>query len=260
MRYFYIILLILSLCACAKTVPTPSISPENSEKSWHSYAASGTRDIGPFRTQMSLRFGVEGNTRRVTAILWGNNHQELRLDVNAGIGVSVAKIFENEQVFLIFVPREEIAYMHEGTQKPLFKAGVPMPFNLHQLTQIIEGRYSAVFGTKRDPNHNQEANANNLVFKLIDSPFAGTLTLNTQGLPVSWQEQDKQGWNLSLGYNDNELLPYKITMMHKDTGRRAILLIKDRELSLAPFTAEQMRLIIPSNIAILPLEQAQALY
>ncbi len=258
MRYCLLVLLILCLCACAKSVPAPSISFEDSEKHWQRYVDSGAINIGPFRTQMSLRFGVEGNTRRVTAILWGNNHEELRLDVNAGIGVSVAKIYESEQVFLIYAPREDVAYIHHGTQKPLFQAGVPIPFNLHQLTQIIEGKYSAVFGTKRNTNPSQENQINS--FTLIDTPFAGTLTLNTQGLPVFWQEQDKQGWSLSLGYNEHELLPYKMTMEHKKTGKRAILLIKNRELSLAPFTAEQMRLILPSNISVLPLEQAQALY
>ncbi len=259
-KYVLLTLLLLSLCACAKSVPSPSISPQESEKHWESYIQSNSQNIGPFRTSMSLRFGEEGNTRRVTALLWGNNSTELRLDVNAGIGVNIAKIFEDEQTFLLYAPREEVAYLHEGLQKPLFNAGVPIPFNLHQLALLMEGKYSAVFGTKRDPSPAQESKARASTFILNDGPLKGFIAINAQGLPVFWQEYDKKGWHLTLGYKDNERLPYKLTMQHSTTGKRAILLIKNRELSLTPFTIEQMRLILPSNIVILPLDQAQALY
>ncbi len=259
-RFLLFLLITLSLCACAKNVPVPSLSPEQSETLWQNYVETGKKSSGPFRTSMSLRFGEEGNTRRVTALLWGNDHEALRLDVNAGIGVSIAKIFESEEEFLIFVPREQVAYLHEGTHKPLFNAGVPIPFNLHQLTQIIEGKYSAVFGTKRAQELAKNMKDHASTFYLNDGPFSGVIALNTQGLPVFWQEQNKNGWNLSLGYKNNDLLPYKLTMEHGNTGKRAILLIKDRELSIAPFTDEQMQLILPIDTTILPLEQAQALY
>ncbi len=260
LRYLLLSMILLSLCACAKTAPSPTMLSQDHEDNWQSYLQSGQKNIGPFRTQMSLRYGSNDDTRRVTALLWGNDTKELRLDVNAGIGVNVAKILENSNSFLVFVPREEVAYYHEGTQKPLFNAGVPIPFNLQQLAQIIQGQYSLVFGTQRansvSPNNTGE---NESRFILKNSTFAGILALNSQGLPTSWQEQNKQGWKLILGYKDNSLQPYKLTMTHATTGKRAILLIKEREVALSHFTDEQMRLTLPSNISILPLEQAQNL-
>ncbi len=257
----------LFLCACSKQ---PHVSEADlgqdsipisakAENIWQSYVKSGASKINPFRTQMSLRYGTEGDTRRVTALLWGNNTQEIRLDVNAGIGVNIAKIYENKNIFIVFVPREEVGYYHQGEQKPLFNTGVPVPFNLQQLTQLIEGKFSNVFGTEnngsmrytRDDNSDQLAN----IFTLNHNKFAGSLTLNHMGLPIFWQEVNPRGWSLSLSYRDGGTTPYKLTMIHELDGKKAILLIKNREYSLMPFTSQQMILILPDETPMLPLTQ-----
>ena len=89
------------LCACARQ-PVLETSPENRavlEQRWQKFAAIGAVDkldkAEPYRLQLSLRFGTEGDTRRVTALFWGNSQRQLRLDVMAGVGTTVAKILED---------------------------------------------------------------------------------------------------------------------------------------------------------------------
>ena len=77
------------LCACARQ-PVLETSPENRavlEQRWQKFAAVSSADKSePYRLQLSLRFGTEGDTRRVTALFWGNSERQLRLDVMAGVG------------------------------------------------------------------------------------------------------------------------------------------------------------------------------
>ncbi len=269
--HFLLICSLVVLCACTKQVATPALSPEQELENntaaadgiWQNYLKSSEQGIAPFRTQMSLRYGSEGNTRRVTALLWGNNAHEIRLDVNAGVGVNIAKIYENKNIFIIYSPREESAYYHQGTQKPLFNAGVPIPFNLLQLTQLIEGKYSEVFGRDytgevelaRDDNSDNPART----FNITHPTLMGKLTINYQGLPLFWQEMNSQGWSMKMSYREDSKIPYKLSVSHESNSKMVILLIKNREYSLSPFTEAQMQLILPDDTMMQPLVEAQKL-
>lgn len=94
----------LLACACAKQPSTADLGPEAQarlENRWQKFTgASDAAPLAPYRLQMSLRFGTEGDTRRVTALFWGNGGRQLRLDVMAGVGAVVAKILEDGQHFL----------------------------------------------------------------------------------------------------------------------------------------------------------------
>ena len=67
------------LCACARQ-PVLETSPENRavlEQRWQKFAAVSSADKSePYRLQLSLRFGTEGDTRRVTALFWGNSQRQ----------------------------------------------------------------------------------------------------------------------------------------------------------------------------------------
>ena len=85
------------LCACARQPAMETPSPEaraHLEQTWQRYAAADAAVApAPYRLQLSLRFGTEGDTRRVTALFWGNGQRKLRMDVMAGVGATVASIF-----------------------------------------------------------------------------------------------------------------------------------------------------------------------
>ena len=219
---------------------------------WQTFTAR-TTPSAPYRMQMSLRFGTEGDTRRVTAIFWGNSARELRLDVMAGVGVTVAKILEDGQHFLVYSPRENKAYFHQGANKPLLRVGVPIPFNLEHLADLLNGRYAQTFGSE----YGKAFLANNgTACYDLQGQLGGRLALDAQGLPVSWQEQPEgQGWRMDIVYGDEAIpLPHRLNLVHSN-GKRAVVLVKEREKPAALFTRDQLALPIPTTAPLLPLSQ-----
>ena len=262
--------LLLSACAKQISVGTPAPAQE-AHSLWQRYAAvcAAQEAQRPYRLQMSLRYGAEGDTRRVTALLWGNTSQQLRLDVNAGVGVTVAKIQDDGDHFLVFAPTENRAYFHQGRQKPLLDVGVPMPFGVTALADCLNGRFGAVFGTQYDGTP-QLRPRGNVVFALQrpksekdagkGGVLHGTLELNAEGLPVFWKDGDAQGWSLQLGYEDGKTLPYKLEIIHAKTQKRAMVLVKEHTNPATPFTRQQLRLTLPEDTPVLPLQQFKKTY
>ncbi len=279
--HYFMALLLMMLCACAKEkqlTPMPPApapvekAPEEAPKKkseaeiiWEKYLASAKKSMSPFRNQMTLRYGKEGKTDRAAALLWGNSSKEIRLDINAGVGVSVAKVYEGPKEFTLYLPREKTAYLYSGKQKPLFSIGVPMPLGLAQLTQLLTGQYALVFGEEyvdiselKDASIQadivKELPAKAKAYALMGHDFEGTLVLNTQGIPVYWQGDDGNGWIMELQYRDGEKLPYKLNIQHVSSKRRALLLVKERSTNLANFKREQLRLTYPQSTTVKPLE------
>ena len=248
----------LFLCACARQMPASRPPAATDDGRWQRYAALTQSPGAPYRVSMSLRFGEEGNTRRVTALLWGNGESSLRLDVMAGVGALVASAADAEGSFLMYAPRDHVAYRHDGANKPLLKIGVPMPFGLAQLSALLRGQYARVFGTAYRSVLDEPAAEGCLAFLLEGRP-GGLLCLDAQGRPVRWQEKEgrEHGWLMEIGY-DGDALPRRLTLSH-DNGKRAIVLIKDRETPAKPFPAEAMRLHLPPNTRVLPLENFRRL-
>ena len=242
------------LCACARQ-PVLETSPENLavlEQRWQKFAAVSSADKSdPYRLQLSLRFGTEGDTRRVTALFWGNSQRQLRLDVMAGVGTTVAKILEDGQHFLVYSPSENKAYFYQGAAKPLLQVGVPVPFNLVHLADLLNGRYTAVFGNQFDKT---AFSADGKALYDLQGQPGGRLIINEQGLPVEWQEQaNGKGWSMEILYSDDPRpLPRRLNLAHSN-GKRAIVLIKEREKVSQPFTKEQMALTLPDDAPLLPL-------
>ena len=247
----------LFLAACARQMPEPSVPMAADDGRWQRYTALAQAPGDPYRVSMSLRFGEEGNTRRVTALLWGNGDTALRLDVMAGVGALVASVADEDDSFLLYAPRDHTAYIHEGGNKPLLKIGVPVPFGLRQLSALLRGRYARVFGTEYQRLLRCPATGSDPAYLLEDRP-GGLLCLDAQGRPVRWQEKDgrEHGWLMEIDYDG--ALPRRLKLSH-DNGKRAIVLIKDREKPAAPFSDEALRLQLPPHVRVLPLEDFRRL-
>lgn len=256
-----LLLLLMGLCACARQ-PQPGTLAEQADAArvWERYlavcdAANAPLAQKPYRLQMSLRYGTEGDTRRVTALLWGNGDDSLRLDVAAGVGVTVASILEDGEQFMVYAPNDHRAYFHYGAQKPLVNVGVPVPFGVGDLAALLNGRFGAVFGTQRDGQPRSTLKGN-IVYAVEGGHTPGSLELDAQGLPLLWRDADgSKGWTLTIAYDDNTPpLPRKLEITHAK-GQRAIVLVKERNYPAVPFTEEQLRLTIPEGTPVLPLRQ-----
>ncbi|GHU93683.1 hypothetical protein AGMMS49974_01810 [Deltaproteobacteria bacterium] len=253
----YFIAVLLLLCACAKQHPA-DISPEIQTAAaarWQKFTASNTTPAyPPYRLQMSLRFGTADDTRRVTALFWGNGDDKLRMDVMAGVGAVAARILEDGQHFLIYSPNENKAWFYQGATKPLSQMGMPVPFDLKHLENLLNGRYALVFGTTYNDSGGLQ---NGLMRYTLTDKLGGSLTLNTDGLPVLWRDDRHaaSGWTMEIAYNDSTPpLPRRLSLTN-DNGKRAIVLIKERENPTIRFTDEQMRLALPENTPLWPLAQ-----
>lgn len=249
------LLCLLCLAACGRLPADPSApvgSPADADARWAAYA----RDPGPaapWRLNLSLRFGTQGDTRRVTALLWGNDPSALRLDVMAGVGAVLANISQNGDAFVVFAPRENRAYVHRGAVMPLLKAGVPLPFGLPRLADLLLGRHVRVFGSGHGPASPASGGADETDYVLTGGP-GGTLTLDPAGRPTRWAEAGGRGWRMELSHGDDGL-PSRLKMEHAN-GARATLLVKERETP-ERFSPEQLGVSIPESAAILPLERMQ---
>lgn len=266
MKKICLLILLLVLSACARPTPPAHVDIAAAEKIWQNFLSAGKDLEGiPQRVSLSLRFGTSGDTRRVTALVWGNagkaGDKAVRLDVMAGIGALVACVLDDSNKFLVYSPREDKAFSHDGENKPLLKVGVPVPFNLPQLFAIVCGRTDEAFGNSYSSAESQENGR--LSFELTGRP-GGRLTVDEKGRPVHWAENGKKGWQMELAYEDDGevatadpghgFLPHKLRLSHA-SGKKAIVLIKEREKATSAFGKKQMSLKIPNGIKILPLSE-----
>lgn len=263
-RFLGLVALCLTLLsACGKqtqladpALPLDAAATAAANTLWQSYEALSAPQPRPFRVQMSLRYGPEGDTRRVTALLWGNNARNLRLDVMAGVGVTIANISEQEQHFLLYDPGQQQAYFHQGSQKPLLVMGVPVPLGLGDLSALLQGQYGHVFGSSYSHAQASALKGGDMAYMLNGAKLKGLLTLNAAALPIEWQEKGAKGWVMSITYSDDTPpLPRKLEINHPN-GKRAIILVKERDFPAQAFTEENLRLILPEDTPVQPLKAA----
>lgn len=242
-------ILTLTLSACAPRVVQP-IAPPGTASAWEAYehyATARENNRAPYRINASLRYGKEGDTRRVVTLLWANDMPPIRLDVMAGLGPLVARIRETDDELVVYAPSENKALVHKGSQRVVLKFGEPVPFTLRDFSALMRGRFRDVFGHGQGITPLPTANGNT-VYTLEDSPLPGMLELRPDGLPVRWQQ--KRGWTMHVAYDDaNPSLPYKIKLTHPD-GYTALLLVKDRQNPEKRFTERQLMLELPEGVII----------
>ena len=112
-----LIVLMFMASACARQPVT--VPPADGAGRWQAFVArSEAIKEAPYLLNASLRFGTEGDTRRVTALLWGNDSRSLRMDVMAGIGAVVAKIWESGDEFLVYSPTENRPFSIRAATSP----------------------------------------------------------------------------------------------------------------------------------------------
>ncbi|MDE5831915.1 MAG: hypothetical protein K2H64_02845, partial [Desulfovibrio sp.] len=243
MKKFPLFLICALLCACAARHTAPVA--EDPAEVWKAMASAPSIS-GPERASLSMRLGEEGDTRRVTAILWGNDPEQLRMDVMAGAGAIVAMIYDGPGEFLLYTPGDNRAYIHKGAVKPLLRVGSPLPFPLARLADLLSGRYIPAFGASYE---SAKIVGSDAVFTLPDQ---ATLTVDGAGRPATWT-QGGGGWKMTLAYGEDDL-PKSIKFDNAD-GKMAVLLIKERETLPTSFDPDQMTLKLPPGTETLPLSQ-----
>lgn len=283
------------LAACAKPVihaPNTLAPVSQAEATWQAYEQYSkiTQDYrAPYRISASLRYESQGKGHRLLAYMWSNdtlNSNEnqstaspLRLDIMAGIGATVAQVREDANSFVAYSPNENKAYYHNGSRKPLFSLGVPVPFSIADVTSLVLGRFSMLFGTtfNTEEGHLPTLQAeSDIAYSLLPQ---GQLVLSQEGLVLQWCEQNptstgkKRGWVLDIAYTEAQNseptsmqtpsqlpLPRKLTFTYygpNTVEHTAVILIKERDYPEKPFAPEQIELQIPHGTVFYPLQNGQ---
>ena len=250
-------LLVLSLQACATRgteigTSAPSDASNAAWQAYQGYASARASDHDPYRLSGSLRYGSQGDTRRVETLLWSNGYLPIRLDVMAGIGALVARIQETQDSFTAYAPNENKAIVHKGPRRVQLNFGRPVPFSLRDFSSLMLGLFQAVFGAAEGLNPRALPNGD-IAFTLSGGILPGMLELRPDGLPVRWSAE--KGWVMDITYDDgNPPLPYKFKLTHPD-GYSAILLVKDRQKPNAAFRDDQLALELPAGTIIEPIKK-----
>ncbi len=262
------LLLLAGACVPGRTVT----DPQSAGQVWQNFCARSAlaeQTAAPYRINASLRYDTpQKDGHRVIIYLWGNAGPQkqvqypIRLDVQAGIGVMAARIREDEQLFMAYIPQEEKAYYNPEGSRAMFNFGLPLPFTLADLSLLLNGRYAELFLRRPTappftmPGNISVGASGNLVFKLDPGQFTGSLELDTQGNLVAWREKPG-GWLMELeqaepGSGFDGYGPRRVKFSHPG-GYEAIIVLKEREYAGQPFTPEQLELILPPETSLFPL-------
>lgn len=248
-------LCLLTLAACSYSPPT--LSPEDMKGEagarWQAFQSLSERPAAPFVLGGSLRFGVPDDTRRVTYLLWGNGGEPFRLDIQAGVGVTVAKAQVADGTLLLFLPQDNKAY--NGTDHPdkaLTRIGIPLPLSLRQLSDFLLGHYAQTLDNPKVIDYKPAPRGDGIVYTILTSAGISDLELSPQGLPLSWNLPAR--WKVTFDYDEN-LLPRKLEAERLEgrsvptdlSGYRAILLIKNRQVP-PPFPPSELQLALPAGV------------
>ena len=251
-------LLLLLLAACARPGPSQQDRAAASAvlSRYRQISQAAEKSVPQASAHMSIRAGkntAEGaESRRVTALLWGNSEKgsPVRLDVMAGVGASVAHVRESEEGLVLYLPRDNRAYFCPSGQsrQALGKLNVPIPLKLAGLSALLQGRFGDVF--LPDPKKQASLLADGGVSTALvpgEGRLGGTLFLTAGGIPFRWADPSS-GWTMELGYDSESRLPQPKRIEAKGSDSRfAIVIVKLRETPPAPYSPKQTDLAVPAD-------------
>lgn len=257
MRRFLVVALCLAcLSACSGRTTLPPVPQGEAESRWRAFEALSLRPAEASVLSGSLRFGPVSDTRRVTYLLWSNGRPPIRLDIQAGVGTTVAKVLAAGDQVLLFLPQDSKAFT--GTDDPdkaLRSLGLPLPLGLADMAAFLDGRYTEAMGNPRVEEYHAAAdNPEHVIYRVRSRRGRSEVTLSPQALPVRWKQIP--GWDVRLDFDDHTRLPRKVegllpggsgTVRPEEDACRIVLLIKERRQP-ERFSAEELQLALPDGV------------
>ncbi len=199
-------------------------------------------------------------TNRTVISMWGDFSGTMRLDVSAGIGKLLAHIRENKNGLLAFYPSDKKAYTHVNPVLGATRLGMPFPFSLNELVNVIFGDFS---GLVPETHGETGRDKTNFVYRIDDS-LVTRITLNETGRPILLEGRTTNAyesahtWRIKINtYEEGEggkaPLPDKLTLT-LDNGEKGVLRVKSRELKQAPWSARSIGLELPQGVETIRLD------
>ncbi|BDQ38120.1 hypothetical protein SYK_24800 [Pseudodesulfovibrio nedwellii] len=260
------LLLVMAFGCTPKTPPGTIMStPDAAWKSFRRHYCVSPKAAG-MKVKASLyytRIKPRKRTNRTIMTMWGNFDGAMRLDVAASIGKLLAHIREDDNGLLVFYPSDEEAYTHISPVLGATRLGMPFPFSLSELGNVLVGDFSGL-APKRYTTADRVTSSQGGYIFTFDNGLISSITLDVVGRPVrvegrttkSYENAHK--WLLEINRfeestSDVAPLPDKITLA-LDNGEKGVLHIKSRELMIAAWPAKSLNLILPNGITPIRLD------
>lgn len=267
--YLAVLTILLNISACSLPSPKPTVDTTTSAAVWNNFRqraidAAHTQDS--FRISVSFKLVDNEETRLMQSLIWGNAPEDtdsrVRLDLRAGIGVVLAKISESHENLLIFLPKENRAA--QTTNPNLDQLGLPLPFSLFELSNLLLGREANVlaFEQKEEPPLASKAlylpgeNVHGITYQLSKGPLRGRLLLSFDGFPIAWEADPANSsgpysvWSMSFRYSDQwdkgNMLK-RLDINFPKAKKQIVLNIKERDVP-EPYSTEQLILTLPDDV------------
>ncbi len=271
LNIIFLCLVVLLACSagCARKTPSTilpqTLADETEARAvWDRYLNTfGHEPDDPFNMEASFRYvKPDGESHRATLRIWGNGAYPYRLDALAGMGSVAAQMRDDANSLMIYMPQENRVYIHTGPDKPvlgLSGIGVPIPFSLADLTSILLGYYTELFGTSYSQAYSTHSSA--IHYDLDGEKMPGYLVLNQDGEPVSWVSKVEVGWKIYFyfdkpapGARRPEL--DKMVVNHAQ-GYALTLWFRGVETPSEPYPNKQLELVLPNDVEKLPIQQIE---
>ncbi|WP_319541284.1 hypothetical protein [uncultured Pseudodesulfovibrio sp.] len=254
------LLLVLAFGCAPKAPPgTPLTSPDAAWKSFRRYYCVAPKAAG-MKVKASLyytRIKPRKRTNRTIMTIWGDFGGTMRLDIAASIGKLLAHIREDDNGLLVFYPSDEEAYTHINPVLGATRLGMPFPFSLSELGNVLVGNFSELAPKRYSTAERTSSSQGEYVFT-FKTGLVSAITLDIIGRPVHIEGRTTKSydtartWTLEVdrfenGAPDKAPLPEKITFA-LDNGEKGVLHIKSRELMLKTWPAKSLNLTLPDGI------------
>lgn len=247
--------LLAGLQACAPvSAPRQELLPPDPDRVWsdfeHNFASRG--DL-PFWIKASLNFSGPERSHRSTFEFWGHTGLPLRLNLMAGIGVTVSLWRIDENGLLAYYPRQEVAYLGPDSSQGLKYLGFPCPLSMQGLANILTGQAASSL-----PSSYKSAALK--ADRRTEYQFSGhsriqSLILDDRGRITSIAGETPYSWSLEV---DDYELRHKTPIarsyrLQTEQGHKAVVRIKEVRFRSQPWPEKAMSLPLPDDTSRLPL-------
>lgn len=291
---------LLCLCACSakqeilstQTLPAASVSQSEQaqiNERWANFVANMEQEEfaayghansnqasgkAHFSLVSSLRIKNTKTSHRIILRAWGEQNLPIRIDIEAGVGVSIASVLRERDFFTVYSPQEKRAKVYAGTAEPLFAHTLPVAFSVQDVANLLNGRYAPLF--PKNFAHARLVSGGEIVYTLTandkraetgqqffeqnvkqshphpQKQLNGRLTLDAFSRPVLWEgtkkgeENGEALWTIRfLRYPEEHSasLPMRYDMTAQDAS--AIFYIKSRTYPQNAFSAQDMNVTLP---------------
>jgi len=257
-------LMLVALSGCATKRPSDAVqsTPEAAWQVFRQYYCTPPKAPG-LLVKASLSYSRSKpikRTNRTVISMWGDFSGPMRLDISAGIGKLLAHIREDEKGLLVFYPSDKKAYAHANSVLGATRLGMPFPFSLNELANVIVGDFSGLV-----PNKYAETSRKNSGFAYqFNDGLVSRVVLDETGRPILLEGrttkayETAQAWRLEINTYEEAVgkaapLPGRLTLT-LDNGEKGVLRIKARELKLVAWPAKSTGLKLPKDVKMIRLD------